>query len=281
MTLITIVTHDGAPQGVADDRLLALAIGGAGATVRCLAWTDSNADWSVSPVTVVRSTWDYHLKPAAWFAWLDTVALQTRVVNPPALIRWNSDKRYLLDLQSKGIPIVPSRVVEPGEDVQSSLEGCGWRDVVIKPVVGASSFGAKRFREGQMPVEAVAHLEALHASGAALIQPYQSAIEHARERSLVYIDGTFSHAFTKPGFYAGLGDEKLQGYDPVLDERYLAERVLGQLVESPIVARIDMLPSRNGPVLMEAELVEPQLALHLGAGSADRLAASLVRRTGD
>ena len=109
MTLITIVTHDGAPQGVTDDQLLALAIDGAGASARCVTWTDSAADWSVSPLTVVRSTWDYHLKPAAWSAWLNKVERQTLVVNPPALIRWNSDKHYLLDLQSKGVPIVRTR----------------------------------------------------------------------------------------------------------------------------------------------------------------------------
>lgn len=278
MTLLTIVTHAAMPDGVADDHQLAEAIEGAGGTVRFAVWNDPKVDWSMATVTVVRSAWDYHLSPSKWFAWLEHVTTMTRLVNDPSLIRWNSDKRYLLDLARSGISIVPSLLLETSHDLASTCADQEWRDIVIKPVIGASGHGTGRFHQNQLMNEAIAHATTLLIDGPVLVQPYQPAVERDRERSLVYIDGCFSHALTKPAFYAGLGNDDLATYSPTEAERILAEDVLARLAQPAVFARIDMLPGDNGPMLMEAELIEPQLALHLGDGSASKLAAALMQK---
>ena len=85
----------------------------------------------------------------------------------------------------------------------------GWRDIVVKPAIGASAKGAERFTHPSIAAgggPAQAHLDALLLHGHALVQPFQDAVNDARERSLVYIGGAFSHAFTKPPFLRGVGD---------------------------------------------------------------------------
>lgn len=281
MTLITIVTHAAMPEGVGDDHMLAHAIKLANGTVRFAVWNDPLVDWSAGAITVVRSAWDYHLSPKKWFAWIDRAASETRLINAPTLIRWNSDKRSLLDLEKSQIPIVPSFLIEKAEDLTSACTLRGWSDIVVKPVIGASAFGTRRFHQDQMADEAPGHAAALLKVGPVLVQAYQKAIEHERERSLVYIGGCFSHAFTKPGLHAGLGDEELSAHIPDGTEYQLAEDVLAQLPERAEIARIDMHPSQTGPILMEAELIEPQLALHLGKGSATLFAATLMKLEGE
>lgn len=258
MTTITIVTHVEAPGGVEDDRCLASALRASGADVRLAAWSGPAVDWSTDQVTVIRSTWDYHLHLAAWFDWLETASRRTRLVNPAGLVRWNNDKAYLLDLAAQAVAIVPTVLLTGSTDLASASAARGWTDVVIKPTVGASAHGVRRFRGAAIGAQGAAHASAMiAATGKALLQPYQPAVDSERERSLVYIDGLFRHAFSKPPFYASVGEAALARHEATGAERILAERVLAALPSRPVFARIDLLPSASGPLVMEAELVEP------------------------
>ncbi|HTU64542.1 MAG TPA: hypothetical protein VMF52_01215 [Steroidobacteraceae bacterium] len=275
--LTTIATHAAHPDGVEDDLLLASALRAAGADVRFAVWNDPTVDWSLGDVTVIRSTWDYHLDPTAWFAWLDHVTRRTRLVNPAGLVRWNSDKTYLFDLLSRGVAVIPTVLLTGRVDTRALCAEHGWDDVVIKPTVGANSDGARRFRGDAIGGEGVAHAAALLSSGKALLQPYQSAVEDQRERSLVYIDGEFRYAFTKAAFNGSEGEQSKPRHHATPDERALAAAVLAALPIQPTFARIDLLPSPRGPLMMEAELVEPQLVLEHDAGAVDRFAKALLR----
>jgi len=101
--VITIVTHAAMPDGPPDDGLLADELAARGAETRLCVWDDPDVDWAKSPLTIVRSTWDYHRHPRAWFDWLDRVAAVTRLINPAEILRWNSRKPYLLDLAARGV----------------------------------------------------------------------------------------------------------------------------------------------------------------------------------
>jgi glutathione synthase/RimK-type ligase-like ATP-grasp enzyme len=276
---VTIATHAAMPAGSTDDRLFADALASAGARVRVAVWNDPGLDWSLSPRTVIRSTWDYHLQPDAWFAWLEAVSRHTILINDAATVRWNSDKGYLLDLAAAGVAIVPTVLVTRAHPVDlATLCGeRGWRDVVVKPSIGASAKGAERFTSDAIASAGRAHLEALLANGDALIQPYQAAVQDDRERSLVYIGGVFSHAFTKPPFLRGTGDglgEMLHGASA--EERALADQALRATPGPTIYARVDLVPTPDGPRLMELELIEPDLGLRLHPPSVPALVAAIV-----
>jgi hypothetical protein len=276
---VTIATYAAMPQGSTDDRLLATAIAAAGGRARLAAWNDPAVDWSLSVRTVIRSTWDYHLQPDAWFAWLASASRVTRLINDAGVVRWNSDKRYLLDLARAGVAIVPTDVAARGSrvDLSSLCAGHGWHDVVVKPAIGASAKGAERFARDAIAGAGDRHLAALLAAGDALIQPYQPAVEQARERSLVFFAGVFSHAFTKPPFLRGTGDglgETL--HDASVDERALGGQALGAAPGSTIYARVDLVPTPDGPRLMELELIEPDLGLRLHPPSVRALVAAIL-----
>ena len=52
-----------------------------------------------------------------FLAWVDGLAAAgVPVVNAPAHLRWNLDKRYLRDLEAAGVPTVPTSWVEPARD---------------------------------------------------------------------------------------------------------------------------------------------------------------------
>jgi glutathione synthase/RimK-type ligase-like ATP-grasp enzyme len=276
---VTIATHAAMPAGSTDDRLLGEALTAAGARVRFAVWNDSGVDWGAAPRTVIRSTWDYHLHPAAWFAWLALASRVTRLINDAETVHWNSDKRYLLDLQAAGVPIVPTDFVvrRSSIDLAARCAGRGWDDVVVKPAIGASAKGAARATGAAIAETGQAHLETLLRAGDALIQPFQPAVVAERERSLVYLAGALSHAFSKPPFLAGTGD----GLGEAIHETTSAERALGEaalraLPRPPLYARVDVVPTPDGPRLMELELIEPDLGLRLHPPSIPRLVHAIL-----
>lgn len=299
---LTIVTHQALPNGAPDDQLLAAALGRDGIAVRFAVWSDHTVRWEVTPLAIVRSTWDYYRTPAQWSAWLSRAAQATRLANPDAVLHWNSDKRYLLDLARRGVSCVPTEVVAPAEEkgaaaaeadarpiLTSLARRRGWLDVVVKPAVAASAFGARRFAGAALSDHGEAHLQTLLVHGAVLVQPYVSALEHTPERSLVYIDGRFAHAFTKPAFSTNAtGTTEARLYTPTVEEQTLADATLAAAratLTDPshafdgelLYARVDIVPTPDGPLLMELELIEPDLALRLSAESTELLAKAADR----
>ncbi|MDN4476021.1 hypothetical protein QQX09_09165 [Demequina sp. SYSU T00192] len=247
-----------------------------------VAWDDPEVDWSAYDVAILRSTWNYHDRLEEFLAWARAASSVTRLLNPVDTVAWNTDKRYLGDLAAAGFPTVPTTFVAPGErpdDAVVALDG----HLVVKPSVGAGSNGARLFDGDE--AGARAHVEALHAQGkVAMLQPYLAEVDTAGETALVYLGGRFSHAARKAailsadmswetGLYA---DEKVAGTTASEAERDLADRIVAALpgLGHPDLAyvRVDLLPTADGPVVLELELTEPSLFLALGEGAPERAA---------
>lgn len=260
------------PEPDVDEAPLAAALAAGGFDAELVAWDDPDADWDAPVPTIIRSTWNYALAVDAFLAWIDRAARAAPLFNPPEVIGGNLHKRYLLELAARGVPIVPTTLVERGET--SALPDTR---IVIKPEVGAGSLGARAFATGRDP-EAAAHLAALTATGAALVQPYVASVEGYGERSIVMIDGELSHAIRKSPRFAG-DSERVDGPFPIAeDEHAVATAALAPYGEL-LYGRVDLARDAGGrPMVMELELVEPSLFFARGPGSAVRYVAGLRRR---
>ena len=116
-------------------------------------------------------------------------------------------KSYLKDLESTGIPVIPTHWLESGEsfDLRGILDAHGWDTGFIKPRIGATARATFRFdpADGSL-LDAQRHLAGLLETEAALVQPYLSSVEEVGERSAIFIDGVLTHAVEKipaPGDY--------------------------------------------------------------------------------
>lgn len=276
------------PAGDADDQLLVAALTELGLTATVRAWTDEDVDWGAFDATVIRSTWDYTLRPAEFLAWAERVP---RLHNPAVVLRGNSDKGYLARLAAAGIPTVPTRFFPPGEPVRLPAG----TEFVVKPAVGAGSIGAGRFDTGAHS-PAVEHAEMLQSLGrTVMVQPYLAEVDTAGETALIFLAGRYSHAVCKSAMLVPDARHRLDtdqlylaetitAREPSAAEREVAERAHAMLAEEAgqplLYARIDLLPGPDGPLLLEAELIEPSLFLAHSAGAVERLAAAIADRIG-
>jgi hypothetical protein len=253
------------PEGDGDDDGLVAALRGRGLHARWLSWDDPKT--LDADLVILRATWDYIDRLDEFLDW---TAKLRNLLNPPSVVAWNTDKRYLADLADAGVPTVPSRFFAPGETIRLPSG-----EVVVKPAIGVGSVGALRFSD---PHEALAHAAALRDEGrTVLVQPYDARIKDG-ETALVFLGGRPSHAFTKgpilpppgqvpvfdeSGTYA---EETLTPADPDFEvwdvgraALTAAAAHLGMDVSDLLYARVDVIGDRRDAVVLELELVEPSL----------------------
>ena len=241
-----------------------------------VSWDDPTVNWSSFAATVIRSTWDYHTRLDDFLQWAKHVGQVSTLWNPIDVIEWNTDKRYLSELAALGVPIVPTVFCdETAALADLALDG----DVVVKPSVGAGSNGVVRSRGDA--AAASSHARSLLDAGlTVMVQPYLAHVDEEGETGLVYVGGTFSHAFRKaaildaPVEFEGdlMAVETSRPHTASAAERTLGDRIVDALPETAY-ARIDLLPTAEGPVLLEVELTEPSLFLQHDPGAAARAAA--------
>jgi hypothetical protein len=280
--------------------------------VAVVPWNDTSVRWSDWDLAIVRSAWDYPWHHAEFKSWLVRTAAQTTLLNPASVMEWNLDKRYLRWLERQSINIVPSIWIDSPLEVMCDgrldavidqiPEADEWSQIVVKPCVSAGSWrtvlvdrqGASDWR-----IELQAAVHELDGQPG-MIQAYQESVTTYGERSLIYIEGKFSHAIRKAPRFAG--DEESVSAGPVpasASELRLADAVLSavpsarpedcgqppQLArrvrrEELLYARIDLIPGPDGaPRLAELELIEPSLFLIQCPFAANQLACAIIRHT--
>jgi hypothetical protein len=253
-----------------DEPALIAALARAGVSAEGCPW-DDDADWSSYDLVVVRSTWDYVERREEFLAWADAVP---RLANPASVLRWNTEKRYLVRLDDAGVPVVPTTYVTSDFTPPSG-------QYVVKPTVSAAAMDTARYGPGD---EAAAreHVSRLLAAGReVMVQPYLASVETERETSLLYLGGKYSHGAHKGRVLTGVGalspnDWDLGPREPSEAERAVAEQVLAAVDEPLLYARVDLLAGEEGPLLLELELTEPFLFLDFAEGAADRFAAAIA-----
>lgn len=267
-----------------DDTLLLEALQAKGYVARLVAWSDSSIHWQQADLVLIRSTWDYCQNHQKFMNWSTRIAGLTNLWNPVEIVQWNSDKRYLPQLSAAGLPTIPTLMLDDGhlQDLESLCRRWHTRQIVIKPVIGSNSYATFFVKSPISPSDKQAIHEAAK-TNVLFAQPYLPAVETYGERSLVFIDGQFVHAFRKTPFYAFLhqddGKEKEQPVYPSKRELALAMDIMQRLKHRLLFGRIDLLNDENSqPRVMELEFIEPRLNLHYSDRSLDLLVEAIGHR---
>jgi hypothetical protein len=281
---VALATCAALPELDPDEQLVLEPLRARGVDAAPAVWDDLTVDWAAFDLVVIRSTWDYTSRRDRFVEWARSVP---RLANPADVVAWNTDKHYLDDLAAAGVPVVPTRWLEPGPAARLPAAG-RW---VLKPAVGAGSFDAATFDLGDavQAADARAHADRLLGAGhSVMVQPYLMGIDEAGETGIVYVGNRFSHAVAKGAMLAaprqtvaGLYKaETITAREPSAAEVALAERVLSAVPggrERLLYARVDLVPGDDGaPMLIELELTEPSLFMATAPGSQDRLADAIA-----
>jgi glutathione synthase/RimK-type ligase-like ATP-grasp enzyme len=233
-----------------------------GAEVEPIVWTDCG-DLDRFDLVLPLVAWGYHFDYERWLGLLARAeAARWPMINPPALLRWNSDKSYLTELVDRGVPTVPTLAVEAccDEDIEEARRTFEAEWLVIKPPVSASAAGTYRIGPND-------DLPADSRGRPMIVQPLVEEISRTGEFSLMLFNGEFSHAVVKR---PKAGDFRVQEHLGGLTlpsaappgSVELAQQALAAAPAQATYARVDIVPGDEGTLkIMELELIEPALFL--------------------
>src|SRR6185312_5901836 len=141
----------GCPRQVAgdgDDAGLLGALRHRGLHAHWLSWDDPEI--LRADLVILRAAYDYADRLGEFLAWTLEVK---NLLNPPAAVAWNADRRYLDELANREVPTVPGETFAPGEQVRLPRTG----QVFVSATIGS---GARRCRDRPAAAKAAAELQA-------------------------------------------------------------------------------------------------------------------------
>ena len=267
---IAFLTADSLSGFVPDDVLASDELAGRGVAVDIVPW-DGDHDWSVYDLVVLRSTWDYHRNPDEFLQVLDTISSTTKLVNDVDVVRWNLNKSYLLDLQSKGLPVIPTSIIEPGFEPVPICTSTQW---IVKPVIGLNAIGVEVVDDGDL---ATVRVKESH-----LLQPFVASVQTEGEYSVIAFESRPHHVTLKTPKQNDFRVQEEHGgvtnpFAMSQDLRSLSRQILDALSFEPTYARIDLVRYEDQLCIMELELIEPSLYLGTHPEAASKFSDSLIR----
>ncbi|WP_405059997.1 hypothetical protein OG474_45715 [Kribbella sp. NBC_01505] len=278
---IAVATSADWPELLPEERgpLLA-AFEAAGLDAVPLVWTDPSIDWSAYDAVLVRSVWDYYKRHVEFTEWLELLDKSgVLVLNETDLVRWNSDKRYLLELREQGVAIVPSQVAA-GACLREVVAGLDGQQIVVKPTVSGAAFNTVRGLAGSAELEqALSELP----DDVYLVQPFLPEIQTDGEWSLLFFGGEYSHAVVKRPAAGDYRVQQMFGGVSTLEEPTpatleSAKNALSAARTQPTYARVDGVVVNGRFLLMELELIEPYLFFPEHPPAADHLVGAIAAR---
>ncbi len=274
------LSMSGLESYVCDDDLAMEALEQSGVEVKTADWRTLK-QWDEFDWAIVRSTWDYQSALHEFFTLLAAIdASPTKLANPLSVMNSNKDKRYLLEMQRAGVPIVPTKIVKSPTvaDLRSFLADAGPDGMVVKPVVSAGAERTHWLVRGSAASDLEIAAKDL-AGHIVLQQPFLPAIQTEGEYSVFYFNGDYSHTTIKQ---PKSGDFRVQeehggvitGVVPDPDLVTAAGHALATLEATPLYARVDLVRGEEGFLLMELELIEPSLYFSCDKDSATKFTAA-------
>lgn len=259
---IALLTYQEEPALADSEQLLPPAFEKEGLKAEAAPW-DGDVNWKDYPTIILRACWNYHLKKDEFITWLENQSNEGRKIwNPLEVLKWNTDKHYLLDLEQRGVKIIPTVLLEPADERNLSdiLKVKNWEIGVVRPTVGASAFEVKKFTQAS----ARDSEEQLDRSKPWIIQKFCPEINTEGEYSFMFFNRKYSHAvmkkpkdddFRTQPHYGGI-EWEVEAEEKLIEQ---ASSVLDKVDGPLLYARIDGVVIDGDFHLMELELAEPYL----------------------
>jgi len=265
---LALLTCSKLPELLEADRLLIPLFQEKGHEIKIAIWEDTNLNWNNFDYLIFRNTWDYYEKEITFKAWLHKLENQKiKTLNSLSLIQWNLHKFYLKELEEKGIPILKTFFLEKGKPFDFDTIPNDWRELVLKPAFSAGSYLTVKFKREDWKSIMIQYTEHFKNKDF-LLQAFSPEIQTYGETSLIFFNGTFSHAINKKPKENDFRVQVQYGgvytsFEPEPALILQAEIVVKALPYESMYARVDGIVKNGILELMEVELIEPDLYFNI------------------
>lgn len=230
---------------------------------------------------LIRTIWDYFKKYDQYIKLLNILeSTGIQIFNPVEILRWNMNKQYLNELQGKGIEIIPTIFnSNNADDSFKKAVSLGWEKMVLKPLISGNSYHTFVIEANNEPFFDQL-VKIYFQSRPYMLQEFIPEISDG-EISVIYFSNGYSYSVRK---VPKKGDYRVQfdfggiyHFEDINPEiKIICDRISNHIGENLLYQRVDGL-WRNGKFLiMEVELIEPDLYLNLSNEAKNQWVDSLV-----
>lgn len=283
MKTVALVTFSKLPKLFGSDNLLIDPFKKHGFKPLAVPWDKRDVSWENFDLVILRSCWNYHTRIPEFHDWLNKLeSLKVNLWNPVNVIRWNMNKKYLLDLEKKGVPIIPTLLFnkEAIKDIRQLIDKKRWKEVVIKPAIGASAYKILKVNSRQIDSQ-LPYMEKVLQETEIIIQPFMEEVITMGEFSFVFINKKYSHAVLKKPkkdeFRSQIefgGTELAVKPPPQLISQ--TQQAIDKIKSSLLYTRIDGLNIDGKLQIMEMELIEPDLFFKTNKNAVEKFVEAAV-----
>jgi len=230
---------------------------------------------------LIRTIWDYYMKYDEYLKLLEILAAsKVPVFNSVDILKWNSNKKYLNELQSEGFDIIPTIFnINKSNDSFSKAILKGWEKMVLKPLISGGSYHTFLI-DGEDEILFNQLIKKHYVNRPYMLQEFIPEISTGEISTITFSNG-FSYSVTK---VPPQGEYRVQvdyggiyhygSVDPEIKK--ICDRITNRFEEKLLYQRVDGL-WRNGKFLiMEVELIEPDLYLNLNKDALNNWVDSLI-----
>ena len=253
------------------DNLIVQPLSKLGWECEFIPWDSISINWDDFDAVIIRSTWDYQQKEKLFFKTLQSIEASTATLyNSLDTVKWNINKRYLLELEKENISIIPTRLYDSFDfDIINQLFSFfNENKLIIKPCVSANADDTFILEQNKMgslkPV-----LENTFSQKDFLVQPFIKNIRIEGEYSLIYFGNRLSHVLLKTPKNGDFRVQEEHGgilkaiNKPESSLIDFGNKVMETIPYQCLFSRVDVVRGSNNYLLMEVELIEPSLYFNM------------------
>lgn len=251
-----------------DDKLLNF-LKEKGLNIEKVIWNDPAINWQDYTLAILKSPWDYFDLISDFYQWLDQLEhLKVKLLHPIDVVKWNSNKLYLQEIEAAGLKITPSTFIRKQESVNLNkfFGKYGVDKLIVKPSVSGGAKNTFKVTAHNVP-EVNQKLNNLLQEVDFIVQPFLPEILENGEWSFIFFNGAYSHSLVKQ---AKPGDFRVQPahggsvhpQNPGEEQIAIAQQYINLFAKNCLYARVDGTFVNGEFLLMELELIEPFLFLN-------------------
>ena len=251
-----------------------------------ISWRNENINWDEYNAVIVRSTWDYQKDHKKFLDILEKINNSSaHLENDLELMKWNMNKKYLFDLEQKGIRIVDTLWKSNFNlnDVEKSFEIFNSPEIIIKPNISANADNTFRLTKEKLS-EIKNELENIYLNREFMIQPFMKNIVDEGEYSHFFFNGEFSHCVLKKPKEKDFRVQeehggKFKSVIPTEQQITIGKNIIDKLAVLPLYGRTDLVRTAdNDFALMELEAIEPSLYFNMDEQSPVRFTKAFIEK---
>jgi len=251
-----------------------------------ISWRNESINWDDYNAVIVRSTWDYQKDHEKFLDVLEKINNSSaHLENDLELMKWNMNKKYLFDLEQKGVKIVDTLWKSNFnlDEVENSFENFNSEEIIIKPNISANADNTFRLTKAKF-VEIKNQLKLIFTNREFMIQPFMKNIIDEGEYSLFFFNGEFSHCVLKKPKEKDFRVQeehggKFKSIIPTEQQKTIGKNIIYKLAVLPLYGRTDLVRTAdNDFALMELEAIEPSLYFNMDERSPIRFTKAFVEK---